>query len=194
MNNEYEITSEIWYALLLEHNDFIVIQIAHINLLQHIFLFWAQASYMGEDLCMQQVFFTVIRIVGRFECCMMQAMILNPIIDWSLFDKDGVDREQGGERVRVGEKKYILFELFDRMRFFGTFVVFVDKYRIFCLKNNNKQWSAYAIYSTWAIISFGNSWIWLGSSFRSKRKAWIQQVILCKVLKLWGGAANWIFE
>lgn len=39
---------------------------------------------MRKYLSMQIVFFTIIRIIGCFECLMMQTMVLYPIIYWTL--------------------------------------------------------------------------------------------------------------
>lgn len=97
------------YALLLEHDNFVVFQIFHVHLLQHMLLFWAQAPDMGEYLCVQKVFFAVIRIVGGFECIMMQAMILNPVVYWSLY-VDGEIRARCNAANRDWEMRKLCVE------------------------------------------------------------------------------------
>lgn len=66
---------------LLEHDNGVKLQVLDVNMLEQLPLVGTQITDLRKYLGVKELFVAVVRIVGRFECLMMQSMQLDPIVN-----------------------------------------------------------------------------------------------------------------
>lgn len=75
-------------SLLLEHDDRILFDIAHVNLVQHILLFDTQPPELWDDLRLQETLVAIVGIIGRLEGFVVEAMTSHPLVNATLGQND----------------------------------------------------------------------------------------------------------
>lgn len=71
----------------MEHDHGVRLDVAHVDLLQHLLLLGAQLAELGKDLRLQEVLVAVVGVVGGLEGLVVEPVTSHPLVDAALRER-----------------------------------------------------------------------------------------------------------